>query len=207
MQELNSCIRILDDWSVDVDKLREAELRLGEHEDNLRNLEAEQSDLKDRIEVRSHRFASPPLHRSLSHRVQLLERRISNGREELTRMKDKMERKREAAKGRKRDLELQHATSIEEKRHLDDEAFKKNLEAQAVEQHVSCTRGAEPLYSSSLTLCRLQIREMYTSLNTELDKGEKAFKRIKEQISTSSASRPLALGADPGGLQLSILYG
>ena len=51
-------------------------------------------------------------------------------------MKDKMERKREAAKGRKRDLELQHAASIEEKRHLDDEAFKKNLEAQAVEQHV-----------------------------------------------------------------------
>ena len=67
---------------------------------------------------------------------QLLERRIHNGREELTRMKDKMERKREAAKGRKRDLELQHAASIEEKRHLDDEAFKKNLEAQAVEQHV-----------------------------------------------------------------------
>lgn len=148
MQELNSCIRILDDWSVDVDKLREAELRLGEHEDNLRNLEAEQSDLKDRIEVRSYRFASPPLHRSLSHCLQLLERRISNGREELTRMKDKMERKREAAKGRKRDLELQHATSIEEKRHLDDEAFKKNLEAQAVEQHVSHARAAKPLYGS-----------------------------------------------------------
>ncbi|GAA5976032.1 hypothetical protein JCM10908_005363 [Rhodotorula pacifica] len=140
-QELATCIRILDDWSVDVDKLREAESRLGEHEDHLRNLEAEQSDLRDRIE--------------------LLERRIHNGREELTRMKDKMERKREAAKGRKRDLELQHAASIEEKRHLDDEAFKKNLEAQAVEQH---------------------IRDMYTSLNTELDKGEKAFKRIKEQI-------------------------
>ncbi|POY72648.1 hypothetical protein BMF94_4476 [Rhodotorula taiwanensis] len=144
-QELNSCIRILDDWSVDVDKLRDAELRLGEHEDHLRNLEAEQSDLKDRIE--------------------LLERRISNGREELTRMKDKMERKREAAKGRKRDLELQHAASVEEKRHLDDEAFKKNLEAQAVEQH---------------------IRDMYASLNTELDKGEKAFKRIKEQITLYS---------------------
>lgn len=32
----------------------------------------------------------------------------------------------------------------------------------------------------------LQIRDMYTSLNTELDKGEKAFKRIKEQISAFS---------------------
>ena len=42
-QELTTCIRILDDWSVDVDKLREAESRLGENEDHLRNLEAEQS--------------------------------------------------------------------------------------------------------------------------------------------------------------------
>lgn len=53
MQELTTCIRILDDWAVDVEKLREAGSRLGEHEDHLRNLEAEQSDLRDRIEVRS----------------------------------------------------------------------------------------------------------------------------------------------------------
>lgn len=31
---------------------------------------------------------------------------------------------------------------------------------------------------------------MYTSLNTELDKGEKAFKRIKEQISTFPTRTP-----------------
>lgn len=55
-QELTTCIRILDDWSVDVDKLREAESRLGEHEDHLRNLEAEQSDLRDRIEVSADQF-------------------------------------------------------------------------------------------------------------------------------------------------------
>lgn len=56
MQELTTCIRILDDWSVDVEKLREAESRLGEHEDHLRNLEAEQSDLRDRIEVSADLF-------------------------------------------------------------------------------------------------------------------------------------------------------
>jgi hypothetical protein len=37
----------------------------------------------------------------------------------------------------------------------------------------------------------LVVKVMYTSLNTELDKGEKAFKRIKEQISAfRTKSRP-----------------
>lgn len=51
-QELHACIRILDDWQTDVDKLREAELRLGEHTDHLRALEAEQVELENRIQVR-----------------------------------------------------------------------------------------------------------------------------------------------------------
>jgi hypothetical protein len=35
-----------------------------------------------------------------------------------------------------------------------------------------------------------QIRAMHASLQVELEKGEKAYKRIKDQVSTSSRSFP-----------------
>ncbi|TNY24474.1 Nuf2 family-domain-containing protein [Rhodotorula diobovata] len=143
--ELHACIRILDDWQTDVDKLREAELRLGEHTDHLRALEAEQVELENRI--------------------QLLERRIANGRDELVRMRDKMERKKDAARQRKKALEDAHADNLRRKEDLDMEAAEKNAQATEVE---------------------MQIRSMHSSLQVELEKGEKAFKRIKDQVTLYS---------------------
>ncbi|BGP38711.1 kinetochore-associated Ndc80 complex subunit nuf2 [Rhodotorula kratochvilovae] len=143
--ELHTCIRLLDDWQTDVDKLREAELRLGEHTDHLRALEAEQVELENRI--------------------QLLERRIANGRDELVRMRDKMERKKDAARQRKKALEDAHGENLRRKEALDMEAAEKNAQATEVE---------------------MQIRNMHSSLQAELEKGEKAFKRIKDQVTLYS---------------------
>ncbi|GAA6002338.1 uncharacterized protein JCM10292_006609 [Rhodotorula paludigena] len=143
--ELHACIRLLDDWQNDVHKLREAELRLGEHQDHLRALEAEQVELENRI--------------------QLLERRITNGRDELVRIKDKMERKKDSARSRRKALEDAHAENLRRKERLDMEAAEKNAQAAEVEQ---------------------QIRGMHASLQGELEKGEKAFKRIKDQVTLYS---------------------
>ncbi|GAA5835853.1 hypothetical protein JCM9279_002119 [Rhodotorula babjevae] len=143
--ELHACIRILDDWQTDVDKLREAELRLGEHTDHLRALEAEQVELENRI--------------------QLLERRIANGRDELVRMRDKMERKKESARQRKKALEDAHRDNLRRKEALDMEAAEKNAQATEVES---------------------EIRSMHMSLQAELERGEKAYKRIKDQITLYS---------------------
>ncbi|CEQ41473.1 SPOSA6832_03186, partial [Sporobolomyces salmonicolor] len=144
-QELQSCIRILDDWKADVDKLREAKLRLDEHSDDHRALQGQLSELENEIA--------------------LLERRIANAREELLRLSEKAERKREQAKQRKRALEEQHVTFVERKRRSDMEGAEKNREAAEVEQ---------------------QIRAMHASLQAELDKGEKAYKRIKDQVNLYS---------------------
>ncbi|GAA5943342.1 hypothetical protein JCM1841_004806 [Sporobolomyces salmonicolor] len=143
--ELQSCIRILDDWKADVDKLREAKLRLDEHSDDHRALQGQLSELENEIA--------------------LLERRIANAREELLRLSEKAERKREQAKQRKRALEEQHVTFVERKRRSDMEGAEKNREAAEVEQ---------------------QIRAMHASLQAELDKGEKAYKRIKDQVNLYS---------------------
>ncbi|GAA5858459.1 hypothetical protein JCM1840_001216 [Sporobolomyces johnsonii] len=143
--ELQSCIRILDDWKADVDKLREAKLRLDEHSDDHRALQGQLSELENEIA--------------------LLERRIANAREELLRLSEKAERKREQAKQRKRALEEQHVAFVERKRKSDMEGAEKNREAAEVEQ---------------------QIRAMHASLQAELDKGEKAYKRIKDQVNLYS---------------------
>ncbi|GAA6034354.1 hypothetical protein JCM8097_002684 [Rhodosporidiobolus ruineniae] len=144
-QELQSCIRILDDWQADADKLREAEQLLNDHVDHHNMLQGELRELEDRIA--------------------LLQRRITNGRDELLRMKDKMDRRREQAKQRKKALEEAHASHFETKKALEMKAAEKNRQAAEVEQ---------------------QIRAMHASLQVELEKGEKAYKRIKDQVALYS---------------------
>lgn len=67
---------------------------------------------------------------------QLLDRRITNGRDELVRMKEKMERRREQAKQRKKGLEDAHASHFETKKQLEMKAAEKNRQALEVEQQV-----------------------------------------------------------------------
>ncbi|BGP14677.1 hypothetical protein JCM10213_006243 [Rhodosporidiobolus nylandii] len=143
--ELHSCIRILDDWQQDVDKLNEAERALNDNIAKHNQMLEEQKELEDHI--------------------QLLQRRITNGRDELLRMKDKMDRRREAARERKRLLEDKHAQHLETKKDLEMQAAEKNRQASEVEQ---------------------QIRTMHAQLQSELEKGEKAYKRIKDQVSLYS---------------------
>ncbi|GAA5967486.1 hypothetical protein JCM11641_000563 [Rhodosporidiobolus odoratus] len=143
--ELHSCIRVLDDWQADVDRLHEAEQQLSGHASDLAQMQEEQKELQERIA--------------------LLQRRITNGRDELLRMKDKMDRRRDTHKQRKRALEEAHAKHLETKRQLEMEAAEKNRQAAEVEQ---------------------QIRTMHASLQAELEKGEKAYKRIKDQVSLYS---------------------
>ncbi|GAA5872248.1 hypothetical protein JCM8547_004794 [Rhodosporidiobolus lusitaniae] len=143
--ELHSCIRILDDWQADADKLREAELQLNEHIEHHNTLQGELHELEDRIT--------------------LLDRRITNGRDELVRMKEKMERRRDQAKQRKKALEDAHAQHFETKKALEMKAAEKNRQVAEVEA---------------------QIRAMHASLQSELEKGEKAYKRIKDQVTLYS---------------------
>ncbi|GAA5910622.1 hypothetical protein JCM6882_001042 [Rhodosporidiobolus microsporus] len=143
--ELHACIRILDDWQAEVDKLRDAEQQLNAHDSLYGQLQEEVAALTDRIA--------------------LLNRRIANGREELVRMKDKMDRRRDLAKQRKKTLEETHAEHFETKKTLEMKAAEKNRQAAEVEQ---------------------QIRIMHSSLQAELEKGEKAYKRIKDQVTLYS---------------------
>ncbi|GAA5915437.1 uncharacterized protein JCM6883_007159 [Sporobolomyces salmoneus] len=150
--ELESCIRLLNDWSSDVNKLREAGQRLEKDTDEFKALQTERTELENQIN----------LHR----------RRILNAREEFSRISDKMDRKREAAKQRKKNLEEQHASAIARKEQNDMEAAEKNREAGEVEA---------------------EIRAMHQSLHAELEKGEKAYKKIKGQISLYSIRMNKAL--------------
>ncbi|GAA5938460.1 uncharacterized protein JCM15063_000744 [Sporobolomyces koalae] len=143
--ELESCIRLLNDWSADVNKLREAGQRLEKDTDEFKALQTERTELENQIN----------LHR----------RRIVNAREEFSRISEKMDRKREAAKQRKKNLEEQHINALERKQKNDMEAAEKNREAGEVEA---------------------QIRAMHQSLHAELEKGEKAYKKIKDQVSLYS---------------------
>jgi len=60
-----------------------------------------------------------------------------NAREEFTRISEKMDRKRETAKQRKKNLEEQHLNAVERKQKNDMEAAEKNREASEVEGQVS----------------------------------------------------------------------
>ncbi|GAA5869667.1 hypothetical protein JCM16303_000542 [Sporobolomyces ruberrimus] len=139
--ELESCIRLLNDWSADVNKLREAGQKLEKDTDEFKALQTERTELENQIN----------LHR----------RRIANAREELHRISEKMERKREAARQRKKNLEEQHLNALERKQQNDMEAAEKNRDAGEVEA---------------------EIRALNSSLHAELDKGEKAYKKIRESI-------------------------
>ncbi|GAA5965419.1 hypothetical protein JCM3765_002372 [Sporobolomyces pararoseus] len=150
--ELGSCIRLLNDWSADVTKLKEAGQRIEKDTDEYKALQTERTELENQIN----------LHR----------RRILNAREEFSRISDKMDRKREAAKQRKKNLEEQHAGAINRKEQNDMEAAEKNREAGEVEA---------------------EIRAMHQSLHAELEKGEKAYKKIRAQISLYSIRMNKAL--------------
>lgn len=104
-----------------------------------------------------------------------------------------MERKKDSARSRRKALEDAHAENLRRKERLDMEAAEKNAQAAEVEQQV---RRACWVPESSLRLCpcrsrglclpaydSAQIRGMHASLQSELEKGEKAFKRIKDQVS------------------------
>ena len=197
----------MNEWSADVNKLREAGQRLEKDTDEFRALQTERTELENQINVRClpspSPFASTTRTESLDCRVQLHRRRILNAREEFTRISEKMDRKRETAKQRKKNLEEQHLNAVERKQKNDMEAAEKNREASEVEGQVStlstlrsgsrqvlpCVRlipregsGAER------TLPDVQIRAMHQSLQAELEKGEKAYKKIKDQVSESKVS-------------------
>jgi hypothetical protein len=70
------------------------------------------------------------------HSSQLLDRRITNGRDELLRMKEKMERRRDHAKQRKKALEDAHASHFETKKVLEMKAAEKGRQAGEVEAQV-----------------------------------------------------------------------
>ncbi|GAA6010264.1 hypothetical protein JCM11491_005418 [Sporobolomyces phaffii] len=150
--ELESCIRLLNDWSADVNKLREAGQQLEKDTDEFKALQTEKTELENQIN----------LHR----------RRIANAREEFSRITEKMDRKREAARQRKKNLEDSHLSALERKQQNDMEAAEKNREAGEVEA---------------------EIRSMHQSLHAELEKGEKAFRKIKGSISLYSIRMNKAL--------------
>lgn len=99
-----------------------------------------------------------------------------------------------AGKQRKKSLEEQHAGLVEKKRGLEMRAAEKNREAGEVEAQVSFTfreagkrgSGRERAEDSSLTTARCvmseQIRAIHAATHAELDRGETAFKKIKDQV-------------------------
>ncbi|GAA6002033.1 hypothetical protein JCM10207_003047 [Rhodosporidiobolus poonsookiae] len=173
--ELHTCIRLLDEWQLDSDKLRDAQGQLDDHLELLQQLDAEAKELAERI--------------------QLLNRRIANGRDELTRLRERMQSKRDAAKARKKALEEQHAADLSSKKELDMQAAERNREAGEVEQQKPSVNLDPDQELTSLCLTLPQIRAMHASLQAELEKGEKAYKRIKDQITLYSIRMNKALDA------------
>ncbi|ORY88828.1 Nuf2 family-domain-containing protein [Leucosporidium creatinivorum] len=143
--ELATCIKLLEEWDIDVAKLAEGTSRHQRHLEKHEALLAEQQDFENQIN--------------------LLDRRIQNVREEIARFDEKTERKRSAGKQRKKSLEEQHAGLLEKKRGLEMRAAEKNREAGEVEA---------------------QIRAIHAATHAELDRGETAFKKIKDQVEVYS---------------------
>ncbi|KAK4051944.1 kinetochore-associated Ndc80 complex subunit nuf2 [Microbotryomycetes sp. JL201] len=101
----------------------------------------------------------------LENHINLLERRIQNVREEIARFDEKTERKRMAGKQRKKTLEEQNVQLLEKKRQYEMQAAQKNKEAADIEA---------------------QIRAIHVATHAELDRGESAFKKIKDQVEVYS---------------------
>ncbi|KAM0788276.1 hypothetical protein ACM66B_001424 [Microbotryomycetes sp. NB124-2] len=101
----------------------------------------------------------------LENHINLLERRIQNVREEIGRFDEKTERKRMAGKQRKKTLEEQNVQLLERKRQFEMQAAQKNKEAADIEA---------------------QIRAIHAATHAELDRGESAFKKIKDQVEVYS---------------------
>lgn len=116
-------------------------------------------------------------------------------REEIARFDEKTERKRSAGKQRKKSLEEQHVQLVEKKRQLEMQAAQKNKDAADIEAQVSPVswtslprskvaggvhgQRAHVLFSSSIII---QIRSIHAATHAELQRGEEAFKKIKDQV-------------------------
>lgn len=75
-------------------------------------------------------------------RLQLLQRRITNASDELTRFGEKSERKRQANKQRKKSLEEHYAQLLDQKSTFDMQGAAKNREAVDLENQASSPRFA-----------------------------------------------------------------
>ncbi|KAK4058270.1 kinetochore-associated Ndc80 complex subunit nuf2 [Microbotryomycetes sp. JL221] len=110
----------------------------------------------------------------LENHINLLERRIQNVKEEIGRFDEKTERKRLMGKQRKKQLEEQNVLLLEKKREFEMKAASKNKQAADIEA---------------------QIRAIHATTHAELDRGETAFKKIKDQVEVYSLKVNKALDA------------
>lgn len=206
LQELASCVRLLEDWQNDVDRLREMESKLQQHQDDLQQLEAEQSDLRENIRVR--RATSPLQDVSLTSLTeQVGERRIGMAQAELLRAKDRMDRKKAEHVARKQALEDQHAECVQKKREYDDQAAKKNAEAQQVEQQVRRRPPCSVTPSlTAITDCFCDDRSHRSAICTPLCSSSSTRARRR---SSASSSRSVSQRRLPSwsSSRLTLLFG
>lgn len=96
-----------------------------------------------------------------------------------------------AGKQRKKSLEEQHAGLIEKKRGLEMRAAEKNREAGEVEAQVRVSEDVaeraqrekeRDLLIIAWLVIAQQIRAIHAATHAELDRGETAFKKIKDQV-------------------------
>ncbi|KAK4700978.1 kinetochore protein Nuf2, partial [Phenoliferia sp. Uapishka_3] len=146
-QDLGGVVKIMDEWEVDVGKLNEANSIYQNYLDEYESLKAEQIEMESNIE--------------------LLERRITNAKDELSRFGEKSERKRHANKQRKKSLEDYYAQLMEQKATYDMQGAAKNREAVELES---------------------QIRSIRDILHQELDRGESEYKKIKDSVKRKGKS-------------------